>query len=87
MKITIQRLYDRKGNETGAMLCAPEEKSSDLQQKFLLEARLIQYCVKQLYPDEKLNVFRDTYMGVPSITVIKQSASSINSDDVSVVTH
>jgi hypothetical protein len=86
MKITIKRLYDRRGNETGAILCAPEERTSDLYQKLLLEGRLIQYCVKQLYPEEILNVFRDTYMGVPSITVIRQGVQAVN-EDISVVTH
>lgn len=72
MQITIRKLYNRSGTETGAMLCAPKEHTPDLQRKLLLEGQLIQYCVKQLYPNEKLNVFRDTYMGVPAITVIKE---------------
>lgn len=72
MQITIRKLYNHTGKETGAILCALQERTPDLQRKLLLEGKLIQYCVKQLYPNEKLNVFRDTYMGVPAITVIKE---------------
>lgn len=74
MQITIRKLYNHTGKETGAILCAPKEHTSDLHRKLLLEGQLIQYCVRKLYPNEKLNVFRDTYMGVPAITVIKEEA-------------
>ncbi len=72
MQITIRKLYNHTGKETGATLRALQERPPDLQRKLLLEGQLIQYCVKQLYPNEKLNIFRDTYMGIPAITVIKE---------------
>ncbi|MCW5908644.1 MAG: hypothetical protein KIS94_12350 [Chitinophagales bacterium] len=82
MRVTVKRLYDSCGNETGAILRAPRERSSDLHKKLVLESLLIQYSVVKLYPHEQLNVYRDTYAGVPSITVIKEAGGLMEEDMV-----
>jgi len=71
MKVYIRRLYDQNGQETGAILSVIFGAPTNIQQKNIIENRLIQYAFDQLYPGEGLNIYRDMYIDTPSITVIK----------------
>lgn len=71
MSTLIKKLYDQKGRETGAILSVVFLVQTDIQQKNIIENRLIQYAFDRLYPGEGLKIYRDMYIDTPSITVIK----------------
>lgn len=71
MKIFIKRLLDKNGKETGAILSVVFGAPTNIQQKNIIENKLIQYAFDTLYPSEGLNIYRDIYINTPSITMIK----------------
>lgn len=71
MRTFIQRLYDQKGQETGAILSVVFGAPTKIQQKNIIEGQLIQFAFDKLYPGQGLNIYRDMYIDTPSITVIK----------------
>ncbi len=71
MSTFIKKLYDQNGRETGAILSVVFGAPTDIQQKNIIENRLIQYAFDTLYPGEGLNIYRDMYIDTPSITVIR----------------
>lgn len=71
MRTFIKKLYDQNGNETGAILSVVFGAPTNIQQKNIIENRLIQYAFDTLYPGEGLNIYRDMYIDTPSITVIR----------------
>ncbi len=71
MRVFIKRLFDQNGKETGAILSVVFGKPTNIQQKYIIESRLIQYAFDKLYPGEGLNIYRDMYIDTPSITIIK----------------
>ncbi|NSW45190.1 MAG: hypothetical protein HPY79_05195 [Bacteroidales bacterium] len=71
MRVFIKRLFDQNGTETGAILSVVFGAPTTIQQKNIIESRLIQYAFDKLYPEEGLNIYRDMYIDTPSITVIK----------------
>jgi len=71
MKVFIKRLFDKNGTETGAILNVVFGEPTAIQQKNIIESRLIQYAFDKLYPGEGLNIYRDMYIDTPSTTVIK----------------
>jgi hypothetical protein len=71
MRVYIKRIYNQKGQETGAILSVVFGAPTNIQQKNIIESKLIQYAFEQLYPREGLNIYRDMYIDTPSITVIK----------------
>lgn len=71
MRIFIRRLFDQNNKETGAIISVIFGTPTDIQQKNIIENRLIQYAFDTLYPGEGLNIYRDMYIDTPSITVIK----------------
>lgn len=71
MSTFIKKLYDQNGKETGAILSVVFGAPTNIQQKNIIENRLIQYAFDTLYPGEGLNIYRDMYIDTPSITVIK----------------
>lgn len=71
MRTFIKKLYDQNGNETGAILSVVFGAPTNIQQKNIIENRLIQYAFDMLYPGEGLNIYRDMYIDTPSITVIR----------------
>jgi hypothetical protein len=82
MKVFIKRLYNQNGQETGALISVIFGTPTNIQQKNIIENKLIQYAFDQLYPGEAINIYRDMYIDTPSITVIK----NINSlPDVEIV--
>ena len=71
MRVFIKRLFDQNTNETGAIVSVVFGAPTNIQQKNIIENRLIQYAFDTLYPGESLNIYRDMYIDTPSITVIK----------------
>lgn len=71
MSTFIKKLYDQAGNETGAILSVVFGAPTNIQQKNIIENKLIQYAFDTLYPGEGLNIYRDMYIDTPSITVIR----------------
>jgi hypothetical protein len=71
MSTFIKKLYDQNGRETGAILSVVFGAPTNIQQKNIIENRLIQYAFDTLYPGEGLNIYRDMYIDTPSITVIR----------------
>ncbi|MDK2910598.1 MAG: hypothetical protein PWR20_2166 [Bacteroidales bacterium] len=71
MRAFIRRLFDQNGKETGAILSVVFGARTNIQQKNIIENRLIQYAFDALYPCEGLNIYREMYIDTPSITVIK----------------
>ena len=71
MSTFIKKLYDQNGKETGAILSVVFGSPTNIQQKNIIENRLIQYAFDTLYPGEGLNIYRDMYIDTPSITVIR----------------
>lgn len=71
MNTFIKKLYDQNGKETGAILSVVFGAPTNIQQKNIIENRLIQYAFDTLYPGEGLNIYRDMYIDTPSITVIR----------------
>jgi len=71
MRTFIKKLYDQNGRETGAILSVVFGAPTNIQQKNIIENRLIQYAFDTLYPGEGLNIYRDMYIDTPSITVIR----------------
>ncbi|MCA2854692.1 MAG: hypothetical protein IM449_07275 [Microcystis sp. M065S1] len=71
MSTFIKKLYDQNGKETGAILSVVFGAPTNIQQKNIIENRLIQYAFDTLYPGEGLNIYRDMYIDTPSITVIR----------------
>lgn len=71
MRVFIKRLFNQNGKETGAILSVVFGEPTNIQQKNIIESRLIQYAFDKLFPGEGLNIYRDMYIDTPSITVIK----------------
>jgi hypothetical protein len=71
MSTFIKKLYDQNSKETGAILSVVFGAPTNIQQKNIIENRLIQYAFDTLYPCENLNIYRDMYIDTPSITVIR----------------
>ncbi len=71
MRVYIQKIYDKNGQETGAILSVVFGSPTNIKQKNIIESKLIQYAFDQLYPGEGLNIYRDMYIDTPSITVIR----------------
>lgn len=71
MRTFIKKLYDQNGKETGAILSVVFGAPTNIQQKNIIENRLIQYAFDTLYPGENLNIYREMYIDTPSITVIR----------------
>lgn len=71
MSTFIRKLYDQNGKETGAILSVIFGAPTNIQQKNIIENRLIQYAFDTLYPGEGLNIYRDMYIDTLSITVIR----------------
>ena len=71
MKVFIKRFYTQNGQETGALISVIFGKATNIQQKNIIENKLIQYAFDQLYPGEAISIYRDMYIDTPSITVIK----------------
>ena len=71
MRVFIKKLYNQVGQETGATISVVFGQPTNLQQKTLIENRLVQYAFDTLYPGEGLNIYRDMYIDTPAITVIK----------------
>jgi hypothetical protein len=70
MRIIIRRIYSLGGVETGAVLTAIFARPTDIQEKFFIETRLIDYAFNVLYPNRGLDIFRDMYADTPSITAV-----------------
>ncbi len=77
MKVSIKRLFNENGQETGAILRVMLGGPTNVQQKIITENQLIQYGFDILYQGEGLNIFRDIYVDTPSVTIIR------NIDDLS----
>ena len=71
MNVLIQRLYNQNNQETGAILSVNEGAATTIQQKYLIESRLVQHAFEQLYPGQGLNIYREIHVDTPSISVIK----------------
>lgn len=71
MNVLIQKLYNQNNQETGAILSVTLGTASTIQQKNLLESKLVEYAFSQLYPGQVLNIYREMHVDTPSITVIK----------------
>jgi len=71
MKVYVRKIYNQKGEETGAVLSASFPAPTTLHQKYNIENRLIDYAFTTLYPRQGLNIYRDMYVDTPSITVIR----------------
>lgn len=69
--VTIQKLYDSNGTETGAILTAIFNAPTDIQQKANIEKQLMDYAFFTLYPSQGISIYRNMYIDTPSITVIK----------------
>ena len=72
MTVNVKRLFNQKNEETGATLSVSAGGPTNVQQKYAIESKLIQYGFDQLYPGEGLNIFRDMYFDTPSVTIIKK---------------
>lgn len=83
MNARIKKLYDNEGNETGAILCFEFGAPTNIQQKSIIENKLIQYAFDTLYPGEGLNIYRDIYFDTPSITVIR-SVDNLPSNQITI---
>ena len=71
MSVTIKRLYNQQGQETGAILCAIFATAITLQQKIAVEGELINYAFNTLYPGQGINIYREMYHDTASIVIIK----------------
>jgi hypothetical protein len=71
MRVVIRKIFNDRGIETGSILTAHAERQTNLQEKYAIENRLIQYAFDQLYPGQGLNIYRDMYVDTPSVTIIK----------------
>lgn len=71
MRVVIRKIFNDRGTETGSILTAHAERQTNLQEKYNIENRLIQYAFDQLYPGQGLNVYRDMYVDTPSVTIIR----------------
>jgi hypothetical protein len=71
MKVIVRKICNEKGIETGSILTAQAERQTNLQEKYAIENRLIQFAFDQLYPGQGLNIYRDMYVDTPSVTIIK----------------
>lgn len=71
MNITIKKLFNKEGQEIGAILRTIHNRPVDTQQKHFMESQLIQYGFDNLYPEEGLSIFRDLYVDTPSVALIK----------------
>lgn len=71
MSVTIKKLYNGQGQETGAILCAIFGAAITLQQKISVEGELINYAFNILYPGQGINIYREMHHDKASIVVIK----------------
>jgi hypothetical protein len=71
MSTFIKKLYDENGIEIGVILSVVFGAPTNIQQKNIIENKLIQYAFGTLYPGEGLNIYREMYIDTPSITIIR----------------
>ena len=70
-KLFINRIFDHKGNETGAIISALTNKLINASEKQFIEGRIENYAFTVLYPGEGLNVYSSVYQDTASLTIIK----------------
>ncbi|MCO6493912.1 MAG: hypothetical protein J5I98_36170 [Phaeodactylibacter sp.] len=71
-KVVIRKIYDSNGKETGAILIAHVRKATDAKEKAYFEWKLEEYAFDKLFPDESLAIYKDKYIDLPAIVVIKE---------------
>ncbi|MGE0637108.1 MAG: hypothetical protein AB7P01_11750 [Bacteroidia bacterium] len=81
MKIYIKKIHNSKGVETGSIISASVDGPTNIQQKTIIENKLIQYGFDVLYPGQGLNIFRDMYVDTPSVTIIRDINNLPNTED------
>ncbi len=72
MKVTVKRLFNNIGQETGSILREIMSTETTEQNKHLIESKLIQYAENKLYQGEGLNIYSDKYIDTPSVIIIKK---------------
>jgi hypothetical protein len=72
MNATVRKIYNKNGNETGAILTADVITPTNQKQKIEIERSLMDFVYQRLYPDEPLNIFSSVWSDTPSITVIRK---------------
>lgn len=80
MKVNVKRLFNQKGDETGAILSGIVGAPTNIEQKHVIENQLIQYGSDKLYPNEGLNIFSDKHIDTPSVTIIKKNNDIADSE-------
>jgi len=76
MKISIRKIHNAKGEETGSILTTIIGHGTTLPNKLQLEYNLIQHAFNKLYPKEEIKVYREVHDDdVPSIIVMKDIES------------
>jgi hypothetical protein len=71
MRVSIKKVYNTTGQETGSILSSSFGHSINVQQKIAIENQLIQYGFDNLYPGEGLNIFREMHSDTASVIIIR----------------
>ncbi|MDT0690303.1 hypothetical protein RM549_10940 [Salegentibacter sp. F188] len=71
-KVYIRKLFNRTGEETGAVLSALTNEPVNAERKINIEKTIMRYAFQVLYPGEGLNMYSSVYKDTASITAIKK---------------
>ncbi len=83
IQIFIKKIYDKQGEETGAIISAMTSSKVDINEKKKIEKIIENYAFDVLYPNEGLSIYSNIYSDTVSITIIKD-INDIPSQDISV---
>jgi len=71
MKVSIKKLYNGKGQETGSILSTSFGGPTNLQEKVNIENILIHHGHDSLYPGEGLNIFSEHNEDTTAVIIIR----------------
>ncbi len=71
MRTIIKKVYNENGIETGSMLTALVDITSNHELKLDIENHLRQYAFEILYPRQSLKTYSEVNRDTPSIVVIR----------------
>jgi hypothetical protein len=81
MKVSVKKIYNDRGEETGAVLSSGFDIKIDAVKKERIESQLILYAFNVLYKQETLIIYHERHLDTASVIVLRK----VNDLDESVV--
>ena len=72
MKVSIKRIFNDRGEETGAVLSSGFDIKIDAVKKERIESQLILYAFNDLYRQETLIIYHERHLDTASVIVVRK---------------